>query len=130
MKNLTNLAKKMLRHKAKRIEKSLRKALLNEGEMAYSLYEYELVKHLDYWYQGLLRDNDELVFVVTENREDVAMVLILPDKTHYINEEAREKLKQYWSPAYEYNIKKLLPMMSDYLANDIFSVNGVQLIKE
>jgi hypothetical protein len=39
---------------SKRIEKLLRKALIQEGPMAYALYEHELVDHLDYWYNGLV----------------------------------------------------------------------------
>ena len=42
--------------KSKQIAMLLRKALLEEGEMAQSLYEYELEEHIDYWYEGLKAD--------------------------------------------------------------------------
>ncbi len=125
MKSILELMKKkLIKGEAKRIEKLLRKALLHEGKMVYGLYEYELEKHLDYWHKGLLEDNDECVFVVTENTEHVAMVLIMPDKTIYINEEAREKLKAEWRSSYVYNVETLLAVMADSLANGNFWVCG------
>ena len=61
----------------KKIANLLRKALLQDGKMERSLYEYELKEHIDYWYEGLKADRDEFVFAVTENSGDVAMVLSL-----------------------------------------------------
>ena len=108
------------------IVSQLRKALLHNGRMELGLYEYELKEHIDYWYEGLKADGDEFVFVVTENSGDVAMALITVDKTVYINEKAREKLSQLWSKTYSKNIKRLLPMIADNVANNIISVNGVK----
>ena len=104
----------------------LRKALLQGGKMEHALYEHELEEHLDYWYEGLKTDRDEFVFAVTENSGDVAMVLITADKTVYLNEDAREQLLKEWPMAYKTNIKRLIPMMAEELANDIISVNGVK----
>lgn len=81
---------------SKKIECLLRKALLDDSEMAYSLYEYELEEHIDYWYDGLKADHDDFVFVVTENSGHVAIVLIMPDKTVLVNEAARAKLIEFW----------------------------------
>ena len=114
--------------KKRKIANTLRKALLEEGEMERALYEYELEEHIDYWYEGLKSDRDQFVFAVTENSGDVAMVLIMPDKTIYVNEEAREKLSQFWIKAYENNINQLIPMMAENLANDIISVTGVKMV--
>ena len=108
----------------KRIETLLRQALLQGGEMAHGLYEYELEEHIDYWYKGLKADRDEFVFVVTENSGDVAMLLIMADKTVYINEKAREKLSALWPGRYNINMARLIPMMAEQLANGILSVNG------
>ncbi|MCZ8037787.1 MAG: hypothetical protein O9276_06520 [Microcystis sp. LE17-20A] len=96
--------------------------------MERALYEYELEEHIDYWYEGLKSDRDQLVFAVTENSGHVAMVLITPDKTIYVNEEAREKLAKFWIKAYENNINQLIPMMAENLANDIISVTGVKMV--
>ena len=63
---------------------------------------------------------------VTENSGDVAMVLITANKTVYINEDATEQLSKEWPLAYEKNMKRLIPMMAEELANDIISVNGVK----
>lgn len=114
--------------KKRKIANTLRKALLEDGKMERALYEYELEEHLDYWYEGLKSDREQFVFAVTENSGDVAMVLITPDKTIYVNEEAREKLSEFWIKAYKHNINQLIPMMAENLANDIISVTGVKMV--
>lgn len=113
---------------SKKIESLLRKALLEEGKMEYSLYEYELEEHIDYWYDGLKADRDDFVFVVTENSGHVAMLLILPDKTVLVNEAARAKLSEFWQSNYSTNLKRLIPMMAKELANDSLFVNGVKTV--
>jgi hypothetical protein len=113
---------------SKKIESLLRKALLEEGKMEYSLYEYELEEHIDYWYDGLKADRDDFVFAVTENSGHVAMVLIMPDKTVLVNETARAKLSEFWQSNYSTNLKRLIPTMADELANDSLFVNGVKTV--
>ncbi|MGV2434051.1 MAG UNVERIFIED_CONTAM: hypothetical protein LVT10_03395 [Anaerolineae bacterium] len=81
--------------KQKKIANTLRKALLEDGKMERTLYEYELEEHIDYWYEGLKSHREQFVFAITENTGHVAMVLITPDKTIYVNEEAREKLSEF-----------------------------------
>jgi hypothetical protein len=105
----------------------LHEALLQNGKMEHALYEFELEEHIEYWYEGLKADDNEFVFAVTENSGDVAMVLITQDKTIYINEDAREKLLALWPQAYKGNMKRLIPMMAEELANDILSVTGVTI---
>ena len=112
--------------RTRKIAHLLNKALLQDGKMERALYDYELVEHIDYWYEGLKSDRDEFVFAVTENSGSVAMILITADKTVYINEEAREQLYKFWPNAYDKNLKRLIPMMAEELANDIISVNGVK----
>ena len=82
----------------------LRQALLYSGQMERALYEYELEEHIDDWYQGLLDDQNDFVFAVTENSGHVAMVLITPERTIYVNEEARDYLSNAWSKNYRPNI--------------------------
>lgn len=60
--------------------------------------------------------------VVTENSGDVAMVVITKEQKIYFNEEAKEQLKLFWKKQYSYNIKQLIPLMSQQLANNILSV--------
>ncbi|UBF29334.1 hypothetical protein K9N68_16750 [Kovacikia minuta CCNUW1] len=115
---------------SKKIENLLRKALLEDGEMAHSLYEYELEEHIDYWYDGLKADRDDFVFAVTENTGHVAMVLIMRDKTLYINEAARAELMEFWEVNYLPNMKRLIPMMAKELADDILSVIGVKVVPD
>ena len=111
----------------KKIEALLKKALVKNGKMAQALYDYELAKHIDYWYDGLQRDHEKFVFAITENSGEVAMVLITQDKTIYVNEEARAKLMAEWPKTYATNIKLLIPSMARELANDILSVTGVKV---
>jgi len=114
--------------RSKQIAMLLRKALLEEGEMAQSLYEYELEEHIDYWYEGLKADRDDFVFAVTENSGYVAMVLIMADKTVLINEVARAKLSEFWQRNYRTNMEKLIPMMAKELADDTLYVTGVKTV--
>jgi hypothetical protein len=116
------------RKRQREIAQRLRRALLQEGRMVYALYEHELAEHVDYWYEGLKADREAFVFVVTENAGDVAMVLIEPDKTVYVNEEARERLRAHWSEMYWENVEQLIPLMAEELANDILAVNGVRIV--
>lgn len=116
--------------KSKQIAMLLRKALLEEGEMAQSLYEYELEEHIDYWYEGLKVDRDDFVFAVTENSGHVAMVLIMADKTVLVNEVARAKLSEFWQHNYRINMEKLIPMMAKELADDTLYVTGVKSLTE
>jgi hypothetical protein len=97
--------------------------------MAYALYEHELVEHLNYWYNGLVADRNEFVFAVTENSGDTAMVFITKEKDVYVNEAARKKLAQLWGAAYKPNMKRLIPVMAEELANDIIAVNGVTIVE-
>jgi hypothetical protein len=110
------------------ITKLLKKALLEEGDMAYALYEHELKEHIDYWYKELKRDREDVVFVVTENTGHVAMVLITRDKTVYVNEDARQELMKIWKDHYASNVELLLPSMVRDLANDVFAVTGVKVV--
>ncbi len=111
-----------------KITKLLKKALLENGDMAYALYEHELKEHIDYWYKGLKRDGEDVVFVVTENTGDVAMVLITRDKTVYVNEDARQELMKIWQTNYAKNLEMMIPVMARDLANDIFAVTGVKVV--
>lgn len=112
---------------SKRIEKLLEEALLSEGKMEYGLYEFELEEHIDYWTDGMIKDRDLFVFVVTENRGSIAMVLITNKKDIYINEEARSMLQHFWpKEAYIFNLKKLIPEMAKQLSKGILAVNGVK----
>lgn len=115
--------------KSKQIATLLRKALIEEGKMEQSLYEYELEEHIDYWYEGLRADRDDFVFAITENSGHVAMVLIMPDKTVFVNEAARVKLSEFWQNNYTINMQRLIPMMAEELANDTIFINGVKTVK-
>ena len=112
---------------SKRIEALLKRALLFEGKMEYGIYEHELEEHIEYWTKEMVKDKDLFVFVVTENRRHVAMLLITKEKELYINEDARSKLQQLWSDnVYSSNLRKLIPEIAEQIANGIISVNGIK----
>lgn len=51
------------------------------------------MEHIDYWKEGLKKDSEDFVFVVTVNNGDVPMLLITNKDEMYINEKAREQIK-------------------------------------
>lgn len=109
-----------------KIENSLLKALLLEGTMEYELYKHELEEHITYWKDGLEKDDEDFVFVVTVNNGDVAMLLITKTNELFINEDARKQLKIFWKKQYKINIELLLPNMVNDLTNDCFALTGVK----
>lgn len=102
----------------------LNTALLLEGKMEQTLYEYELHEHIDYWKESLKKDNEDFVFVLTVNTGHVAMLLITKQNKLFINEKARTQLQKYWKLNYQKNIELLLPTMVENLANDCFALTG------
>jgi hypothetical protein len=109
-----------------KIKNSLLKAMLLDGEMQHGLYEFELMEHIAYWKEGLERDKEDFIFVLTVNNWDVAMLLITKKDELYINEKAREQLKLFWKKNYKTNIEMLMPSMVIDLSNDCFSLTGVK----
>ncbi len=116
----------------KDLQKILENVLLKDGKMEYALYEYELEDLLDDFNESLLEDNDDFLFAITTQknnvtrREDTAMVLIEPSGTVHINESARAKLKAVWKGAYAGNIKKIIPGFANQLYEGEIAVNGVK----
>ena len=114
---------------AKRIERLLKQALIQDGAMQYELYRYELEDLLDEWKSSMTQDKDDFIFAVTENSSHVAMVLIEKSGDLHINEQARERLKALWPAAYESNMKKLIPAFAEQLKEGEIAVSGVKIVK-
>ncbi|MBK8899916.1 MAG: hypothetical protein IPM53_01915 [Anaerolineaceae bacterium] len=113
---------------AKKIEKLLKQALLKNGKMSHSLYEFELEEIVDDLKQSMLDDQNDYIFSVTENNGHVAMVLIEKTGQVSINEEAREKLKKFWPVAYENNMQMLIPALAKQLDGGDIPINGVNQV--
>jgi exoribonuclease II len=111
-----------------RIAKLLEKALINEGEMRQELYEYELEDMLDELKVSMAQDNDDCIFAVTENNNDVAMVLIDKSGTVYINEEARSELQRLWQKNYTNNLGKLIPVFAQQLSENGIPTTGMKIV--
>ena len=114
----------------KRIEKALRNALLNDGEMDYELYKFEVKAFVDIWKKGMHEENEEFVFAVDVSDDDVAMVLITKNDKLYINEKAREKLKSLWADSYTVKIESLLPEFIEQLSEDIIPLQSVSFVND
>jgi hypothetical protein len=111
---------------AKKIEKLLRQALLQEGAMQYRLYEYELEERLDDLQSSLTADQDDYIFTVTENNGDVAMALMEKSGQVYINEQARERLQALWPVGYTGNMKRFIPSFARQLSRGELPITGVK----
>ena len=114
----------------KTIEKNLIKALLNDGEMAYALFEHELEEHIKEFTKSKKKDKDDYFFAVTEHTNDVAMLLIDEKNKVHVNEKARAMLRKYWDASYDHNMKIMIPHMVDELSNGFLSVNGVKIQRD
>jgi hypothetical protein len=113
------------------IARNLIKALLNDGAMAFALFEYELEEHIDEYLKSKQEDDDDYFFAVTEHTNDVAMLLIDKDDNIHVNEEARALLKKLWpKSAYKYNMQVLIPQMVDELSKGFLFVSGVKIQKD
>ena len=112
----------------KEIEKRLKDVLLHDGEMSQDLYESELENVRDELFSSLKRDKEDYLFTVTVTRGDVAMLLIEKSGEVYVNEEAREKLKEYWPAAYESNLKTFIPSFAKDLQNNLLPQTGVIVV--
>jgi len=111
----------------KTIEKSLRKALLEGGPFAQTLFEYELEEHIGEYIQSKRADEDKYFFAITEHTNDVAMLLIDEGDNVHINEEARTSLKKLWRDAYKKNMQMLIPGMAEQLDAGYLYAVGVKV---
>jgi len=114
----------------KRIQKNLTRALLQGGEFAEALYEYELAEHVEEYSESKKRDSDLFFWAVTENSGDVAMLLIDKNDVLHINEKARQCLQEYWPDTYVPNIERILPDIADRLNQGFLFSAGVKEIEE
>src|ERR1035437_10215859 len=109
-------------------ETALRKALLEDGELSYDLYEFEMEYFVDDWYDEMDYDKDDYIFVIDESEGDVAIVLITKEEELLINEEARDRLKLLWSDNYVKNLNDFMPFFLERLSVGVFPIIGLNLI--
>ncbi len=119
------MAKKMSKRK---IVNTLTKALLHGGEMNHMLYESEVEMHIEDWYESIKEDQDEFAFAILEDGDQIAMVIIMRDKTVYVNEAARQKLTELWPTTYNNNLQQMIPMIADILADGVIFFTGVKTV--
>lgn len=108
-------------------EKYLVRALLDDGAMSKLLFEDELQDQISGFLQSKQEDQDHYFFAITEQNNQVAMLLIDADDKVHANEEARAVLKAFWkNTTYDDNILMLLPQMVDDLSDGYYFVTGVK----
>ncbi len=116
------------------IKKALENALLHDGSMEPLLYEYEFEEILPELVETLTTDKDDYLYAITTHKnditgiEDTAMVLIEASGETYINELARDKLKEIWAGAYVKNIKQLIPDYAKQLHEGDLPMNGLKTV--
>jgi hypothetical protein len=113
----------------KTIEKNLKEALLEDGELVDALFEYELAEHVGEYLESKKKDGDKYFFAVTEHTNDVAMLLIDEFDNVHRNQVARELLKSLWHDAYKSNMQKLIPQIAQELNSGLLFTAGVKVMK-
>ncbi len=119
---------------AKDLKIVLKNALLNDGKMEQNLYEYEFEELLDELLASLSKDKDDFLFAITTHKndvtgiEDTAMVLIDQSSKIYINELARDKLKEVWEDDYERRMTKLIHDFAKQLYKGDIPINGIKTV--
>jgi hypothetical protein len=112
-----------------RIEKSLKKALIDNGEMSFSLYELELHQDLNFWKNQLQEDDDDYLIVATEYDENVSMLFFEKSGAFYVNELARQKFRSLWSDGiYEKNMNtQVIPFFAERIKAGFIAAYGLKI---
>ena len=111
------------------IAKNLKQVLLEGGAFSHSLFEFELEEHVEEYTQSKREDGDEYFIAITENSNDVAMLLIDENDAVHINEAARALLLKFWQgEVYEKNLRRLLPHMASELEGGYLFVAGFKVL--
>ena len=119
---------------AKDLNIVLENALLYGGKMEYQLYEYEFEELLEELLATLIKDKDDFLFAITTHKnditgkEDTAMVLIDASGKAYINELARDKLKEVWEDDYQRRMTKLIPDFAKQLYKGDIPITGIKTV--
>lgn len=72
--------------------------------------------------QSLGSDDDDVAFMITENRGQVAMPLIEAPEIVYSNKQARKRLKEFWPDAHDTNLQNLIPEFARELEKGEISI--------
>jgi hypothetical protein len=113
----------------KKIALNLEKALLKDAPLELELYKWELEEHVRDYFDSKKQDKDKYFIAITENKNDVAMLLIDDKNNLHINERAREELKKIWDKSYERNMKILIPQMAQDLFDGYVFISGIKEVK-
>ncbi len=114
----------------KKIINNLEKALLKDAPLSLKLYHWELEEHVQEYFVSKKEDRDKYFLAITEQKNDVAMLLIDEKNYLYINEEARTKLKQTWKKSSDKNLKQLILQIAQNLNDGYIFAAGLKELKE
>lgn len=90
------------------------------------MFEYKLEENLDFYVSSRIRDQDKYFLAITENNNDVAMILVNEQNQVLVNKLARNELQNYWGKSYEDNINKLIPQIAKALDQDLIYLTGLK----
>jgi len=76
------------------------------------LYAFELAGLVDHLKASMVQARDECIFAVTENKGDVAMVLVEQSGEVHSNEQARSKPRALWPAAYASTMQRVIPVLA------------------
>jgi len=108
-----------------RIENNLRKVLLEGESFSLALFEYELKENLNFYVSSRIEEQDKYFMAITENTDDVAMILVNEQNQVLVNKLARQELQNYWGKSYENNFDKLIPQIAKALDQDLIYITGI-----
>ena len=113
---------------AKNIERRLEQTFLHDGARQYGRYEYELAELVDERTASLAADQDDDIFAVTEQRGQVAMVLIEQSGRVPINAQARATRRALWPATSASTMPQWMPAFANQLQAGELPRNGVKTL--
>ena len=72
-----------------------------------------------------MKDQDKYFLAITENSNDVAMILVNEKNQVLVNGSARKELQDYWGKNYEIHMNNLIPHIAKALAQDLIYITGI-----
>jgi hypothetical protein len=108
----------------KLIQNKLESTLLSNEEMSNDLFNENLINFKDEFIRSMNHDNEDVIFALDEDNNQIAMLLIEKNGNYYSNAEAKSKLKECWKSNCENNLKKLIPYMAKQLKAGEIAITG------
>ena len=110
------------------ISKNLKHVLLEGGAFSRALFELDLESRIAEYLASKHEDHDEYLFVITEEANEIAMMLIDENDTVHVNEDARALLMKLWQgEVYQSNVRLFMRDMVSELDKGNLYFMGVKV---